>query len=168
MPSKIKAYRFQLVFSDKKGGKYRKTNVSQYRKKAGAYLIREKGSKEILYVGSSKTDIYKAGMRHFYPYNDARQWLGELFLFNDRYQRRVYFDPDKRTYEIRFVVSHPKNAEILEAALIQKYNPAENEIREKALAELDKAQELREEYEQADKRKVFTLDDSDFQDEVPF
>lgn len=77
----------------------------------GVYLIRKKDSKEIIYIGMSKSNVYKALYRHF------ETW-------NDRQYRVVYQYRDK--YEIRIILTSYCQAITLEKKLIKKYKPRDN------------------------------------------
>lgn len=116
-----------------------------------------------MYVGSSRTNVYREAIRHFYPYNDAYDPLLGFLLFNPFGQRRVYFDPDKDEYLIRVVlVKKPEDAPRLEAALIAKEKPEMNQRTEKTVIEDEEEKELRKEYEQT-KKEALPEDE-----EVPF
>jgi len=88
-----------------------KTNKLFSFKVPGIYLIREKSSKEIIYIGMSKSNAYKALYRHFQ-------------VWNDRQYRVVYQDRDK--YEVRVILISYQEAIILERKLIKKYKPRDN------------------------------------------
>lgn len=165
MPSqkkKLKAYRFQPVFKRQKGKRYRKTNISQYRGKAGVYLIKRRKGR-IVYIGSSRNDVYRECMRHFYEYNDAKDPLQGLLLFNFFGQRRVYFDPEKNDYSVRIVLTPPKDAPKLEAALIDKHKPEMNLRTERTVIEEEEKEQFQKAYNEAEKTGIF-----DPEDEPPF
>jgi excinuclease UvrABC nuclease subunit len=77
----------------------------------GVYLIRRKESKEIIYIGMSKSNAYKALYRHF------ETW-------NDRQYRVTYQDRDQ--YEVRIILTTYCQAVALERKLIKKYKPKDN------------------------------------------
>ena len=45
-----------------------------YKSWCGAYVIRDKGSKSVLYVGSSKTKLYDTMSRHFQSWRRKKNW----------------------------------------------------------------------------------------------
>lgn len=94
-----------------------KTNLRPATNKAGVYIIKEfaKGSKSgvIVYVGMSKTDLYKTITRHFQKWDDPKQV-------------RVTYSQDSNLYQIRVVFTTPKQAEKLEEALREHYKPRDN------------------------------------------
>ena len=89
-----------------------KTNLAKFQGKSGVYIIKAPGSEKLLYVGHSKTDIYKTVTRHF------QSW-------NDRSQIRVTYS-QKSDLLIRIVLTTPNQAPILERALIVKHKPKDN------------------------------------------
>ena len=72
--------------------------------KAGVYLIKSIKTGKILYVGHSKTDLYKTMYRHF------QEW-------NDNTQVRTTF-ANKNAYTVRVVLTTPARAARLEKGLI--------------------------------------------------
>jgi hypothetical protein len=81
-------------------------------KKSGIYLIREKESKILVYVGMSKVNTYKALYRHF------NKWV-------DCPQRNTYLN--KNNYEVRIILT--EKASILERRIIKFFNPRDNNER---------------------------------------
>jgi excinuclease UvrABC nuclease subunit len=81
-------------------------------KKAGVYLIRDKHTFDIVYIGMSQTNIYDALYRHFQKWSDVVQ--------------RVVFQ-DRENYEVRVIICEtPQQAVITERRLIKRLNPSEN------------------------------------------
>lgn len=82
------------------------------RDRPGVYVIIENGVP--VYVGMSKTDLYKTMYRHF------QQW-------NDRTQVRVTYNPNNPAIKTRVVYTNtPNQAATLERALIIKLAPRDN------------------------------------------
>jgi excinuclease UvrABC nuclease subunit len=81
-------------------------------KKSGVYLIRNKISKDIIYIGMSKVNVYKTLYRHFH------QW-------NDYSQRRVTYQ-SRENYEVRVILVEIELVAKLEIKLIKKYKPVDN------------------------------------------
>jgi len=79
--------------------------------RAGVYMIKSERSGKVVYIGMSKSSLYKALYRHF------QQW-------NDRTQYRATFS--KTGYTIRIILCTPTQAEKLERALIAKHKPESN------------------------------------------
>jgi predicted methyltransferase len=90
-----------------------KTTFRNTVNKSGVYLIKENGI--IVYIGYSKTNLYRTLYRHF------QQW-------NHKYQEVITYvnKLNRNRYTVRVVLCSPTRAEKLEAALIQKYNPRDN------------------------------------------
>ena len=101
----MKKTRFKPPY-DKKG----KTNFRFTDKKAGVYLVKNKDGK-IVYIGMSKSNLYKTMYRHFQSWKDSSQI------------RIVY---PKHGYTVRVVLTTPKRAYLLERALILKIKPKDN------------------------------------------
>lgn len=106
---------------------------------SGVYLIKRKGSKKPVYVGSSDRNLKKTIYRHF------QQWssYGE-----DRYERTVY---PKNGYLIKVIYAPPGHAFELEKLLIQKIQPKDNLIKYANLFTPEaKVRKLKEELREAD------------------
>lgn len=93
---------------------------------SGVYLIRSKRTQEIVYVGSSTTQLKKTIYRHFQQWTDRQQSTGKTF------ERKTY---PKTGYEIRFFKCTAAQALKLEKALINKYQPRHNPIKYQKLFE---------------------------------
>ena len=87
-----------------------KTNFSRFIGKSGVYIIKLKN--EIVYIGSSQSDAYKALTRHFQDWSASKQ-------------RRVLY-PQKPEYRARMITTTAKQAPILEKLLIRKHKPRDN------------------------------------------
>lgn len=90
-----------------------KTNFRYTSGKPGVYLIYRDGV--LVYIGSSKSDVYKTMYRHFQSWNDPTQV-------------RVTFQKQlkRRQFRCRVVLTTPIQAERLERALIVKHKPKYN------------------------------------------
>jgi len=100
---------FFSPYSTGKTGK-RKANIST-EKKAGAYVIRSKKTKEVIYIGFSGSDLYKTILRHF------ETW-------NDKHQQRYVYQPG--SYDIMIIYAPAKDAALLEKKLINQLEPRDN------------------------------------------
>lgn len=79
----------------------------------GVYIIRSKKTQELVYIGYSGSNVYKALTRHFQAWKDPTQ------------ARTVYSNKDG--FEVRIILTRTaKRAENLERALIIKYRPRDN------------------------------------------
>jgi excinuclease UvrABC nuclease subunit len=87
-----------------------KTNISDTRKKPGVYLIYK--DRELVYIGSSASNLYKALLRHFQKWNDPTQ------------VRITY--PQRPIYKVSIVQTTPKQSKRLEMALIKRLKPRDN------------------------------------------
>jgi hypothetical protein len=81
------------------------------RDKSGVYLIKSK-SGEMLYIGSSGTDVYKTCYRHLQTWSS--------------WQRVVTYVNDLENVLLRIVYCTPKQALALEKKLIWKHSPKDN------------------------------------------
>lgn len=83
------------------------------RGKPGVYLIYKAG--EVVYVGYSGTNLYKAMYRHFQRWNDPNQ------------NRVTYSDLSNITVRVVYT-NNSYRAERLEKALINRYQPPDNTV----------------------------------------
>lgn len=81
-----------------------------YRKR-GVYLIRNRHSGKITYIGMSISCLYKALYRHFHVWN---------------YPYRVTYVDDKDSYEVRVVILPREWVEYFEIRLIRYFLPPDN------------------------------------------
>lgn len=91
---------------------YGKSNLSEYRGQSGVYMIKENG--RLVYIGHSKTQLYKTIMRHF------QEWGSE------RNRNRIYYFSHQADYRVKVYPYPPGEAELIECQLIQKYRPRDN------------------------------------------
>ena len=96
-------------------GKNGKSNLAWCTGKSGVYLIKE-GS-EIIYVGSSSTNLYKTILRHFQRWRDTQQ--------PDRltYKNELWLD-----HKVRIILCPPSKAYELEKTFINYYKPRDNKF----------------------------------------
>lgn len=98
--------------------------------RSGVYIIKRSG--KIVYVGMSKSSVYKALYRHFQIWNDNREESRTSKNPYSRYYERVTYytktnkDNNFIDFTVRVVLCTPKQAEHLEKMLIIKYNPKDN------------------------------------------
>lgn len=96
---------------------------------AGVYLIRHIQTGNIVYVGSSSTQLKKTIYRHFQTWNDKKQ------------PRIVY--PKTGYYQIRFIKCTAAQAAKMEKALIDKYQPKDNPLKYSEVFESEKKQGIK-------------------------
>lgn len=90
----------------------RPSKAHKYTNKPGVYFIRNKSTKEILYIGMSGSNCYKALYRHF------QKWT-------DKIQRVTYSSADD--VEVRVCICKTSDlAANLERRLIKDLSPKEN------------------------------------------
>jgi excinuclease UvrABC nuclease subunit len=87
-----------------------RTAIPESRNRSGVYFIYDQN--ELVYVGSSSSNVYKTLTRHF------QQW-------NDRTQIRITY-PQTPNYKVRIIYCTPKQAAALEFAAIKKMKPRDN------------------------------------------
>lgn len=81
--------------------------------KMGVYLIREVSTHKIVYIGMSTSCAHKALYRHFYAWNDPKQYRATYTNRND--------------YEVTIIICASKTeTETLEKELINFFNPPDN------------------------------------------
>lgn len=115
-----------------------KTNIAWTRGQKGVYIIKENG--KVVYVGSSRSQLYKTIIRHFQKWDDPRQ--------PDRitYQTGL----NKHRYTIRIIIADVRRIPLLEKGLIEKYKPRDNKfVEELDLKEEEKARDIVAQYEEA-------------------
>lgn len=78
--------------------------------KSGVYLIKDKNSKRIVYIGISKSNLYKTLYRHFQAWNSK--------------QERLVFE--KKGFLIRIIFCPPNKVQRLERYLVGLFNPVYN------------------------------------------
>jgi excinuclease UvrABC nuclease subunit len=90
-----------------------KTMFPETTKKTGCYIIKE--NDKIVYIGMSKTNLYKTLYRHFQTWHHSQQ---EVITYVNKLK--------SNRYTVRVVYCTPLQAEKLERALIIKYKPRDN------------------------------------------
>ena len=103
----VKPYTF-----DKYGRKY---TTFPARQKSGVYLIKE--GKDIVYIGHSRTDVYKTMYRHFQTWNHREQEV------------TTYSGQDLNDFSVRVIYCTPKQAEAAEKYLIKRHKPRDNKYK---------------------------------------
>lgn len=81
--------------------------------RTGVYIVKE--NNKIVYVGMSRTNLYKTLYRHFQQWNHSLQ---EVVTYANKLKRH--------RYTVRVILCTPLQAEKLERALIIKYKPRDN------------------------------------------
>lgn len=104
----MKASKFFKPYFEQ-SGKLKCSLKNTFENKVGVYLIKNSAG-EIVYVGSSTSNLYKTLYRHFQSWKDAKQF------------RATY---PKTGYEIRVITTTEKQAERLEKFLIGKLKPVD-------------------------------------------
>lgn len=96
-------------------GKNGKTNIKFFQNKKGVYKIYE--DSKLVYVGNSRSNLYRTVLRHFQGWNDSNQ------LDRISYKDRLL----KKKYKVEFIVTKTRDEAIfLESALIEKFKPRDN------------------------------------------
>jgi hypothetical protein len=91
-----------------------KTTFKNTQGKSGVYIIKENGS--IVYVGHSRTNLYKTLYRHFQAWNHKTQPVVT-------YQNLL----NTNKYTVRVILATPQQAVRLEGYLVNAYEPRDNE-----------------------------------------
>lgn len=92
-----------------------RTTLRHLHKKSGVYLIRNKTTKELLYVGMSKSSIYSALYRHFQDWSMSKQY-------------RVWY-MNRCDFEVRCIVVNRSRVGYVEKRLIAYFNPKDNIVK---------------------------------------
>lgn len=87
---------------------------TKFAKKYGVYFVRDKHTRELLYIGKSQYCLYKGLYIHFYRRADD-EW-------------RVCFDKEDTSIEARMIVTEKEKAHLYEKRLIQYFKPKLNTI----------------------------------------
>jgi len=90
-----------------------KTNFPD-RERPGVYVIKEKDSGKIVYVGYSANNLYRTMYRHFQQWNHSEQPVIS------------YANKGPQNYLCRVIYCTAKQAVTLEEMLILKYKPEDN------------------------------------------
>lgn len=118
----MKKSRWIEPYTKNKNGKLVATIIDCWTcSEAGVYLIRNKRTEEIVYVGSSTTQLKKTIYRHFQQWTDRQAKTGKQF------ERKTY--PKQGHYQIRFFKCTAAQALKLEKAFIHKYQPKDNPLK---------------------------------------
>lgn len=139
--SKIKKSKLKPAYT-KRWDRMRPSASFPKRNKAGVYIIYK--SHKAVYVGFSRTDVYKALYRHFQKWNDPRQV-------------RVTYSGSNEHIKVRVIYCNTSiNADRLEKALIIKLKPVDNPQKYWLTNVLDeKEKEMYNDYLLEDVQKVF-------------
>lgn len=86
-------------------------------KQAGVYFIREKKGKKLVYIGFSKSALYKTVYRYFQKWKDISRTIQTRFTY------------PKKGYEVKIIFTTPDRAELLEKYLIMQYQPKDNSLK---------------------------------------
>lgn len=101
------------------------TTLRAIANKPGIYIIKE--DNQIVYIGYSSNNLYRTLYRHFQQWTGGR---GESKA-GVSYKNRMHL----HKYTVRAVITTPTQAPKLEAALIEKHQPRDNELKLKKYAE---------------------------------
>lgn len=104
----------KLIFkSIDKPGRYFPDWLKEYNDRSGAYVIRSKSSKEILYIGESHTGRLAATLkRHFWNWDDEIE--------------RQHFTFDPNSVEVALYPTTQRAAKAIQDELIEHYMPRYN------------------------------------------
>lgn len=126
------------------------------KKYAGIYFIRDRKTKELLYIGSSKTNIRNTLYRHFQRWNDKRFWEEE------RGYRVSHTTYKKHTIDVKLLVTYDGTAAFrLEKYFILKLNPRDNRLKYNLLIMEKEANDI----ERTIENNAVTIQDDD---DIPF
>jgi excinuclease UvrABC nuclease subunit len=92
-----------------------RTTFSNTKGRAGVYEIKENG--KVVYVGFSGLNLYKTLYRHFEEWTHKTQ---KVVTYKERMKRG-------KRYTVRVTLCSPRDAYRLEAALIKRHKPRDNE-----------------------------------------
>lgn len=143
--------------------KGKKKRVIKPTSKSGAYLIRDRKSKKILYVGKSHTQLQATIYRHFTKWKRPKNNIGD-------YGYKWY--ENTKDLQVRVIQCTPKQADRLELILITTIRPKDNSAKIKTLFDnLEQAEKLKalEDYKAAEaaiKAEALRMEFDDI--EVPF
>ena len=101
---------YKTLPRDGKAGKFA-DELQAAKKRAGVYAIQENG--RIVYIGSSKTQLYKTITRHFH------YWKHE--------SRQVTYDATTARYKVAIFYIRPEAASFLECEYITEAEPRDNQ-----------------------------------------
>lgn len=104
-------------------------------KKPGVYIIKENG--KVVYVGHSKTNLYKTMYRHFQEWNHRSQKV-ITYAGSMAYNK----------YTVRVILTTPARAPQLEGYLVNKYEPRDNEVKLQLFRDSQAAANTYEQYHQ--------------------
>lgn len=95
------------------------TTLPNVKNKSGIYIIKE--DNQIVYIGYSANNLYRTLYRHF------QQWTGGR---GEAKAGTTYVNKmNRHTYTVRAVITTPTQDPRLEAALIEKHQPRDNELK---------------------------------------
>ena len=112
--SGVEGGNYHPVYITRGGMRQVHAKIGRATKKSGIYYIKENG--KLIYIGYSKTNLYKTILRHFQEWNDAYQ-SGRI-SYKDKLNTHQY------TVKIEFMP--PKQAELVECQLIVRHKPRDN------------------------------------------
>jgi hypothetical protein len=101
----------------------------------GVYIIKENG--KIVYIGHSRTNLYKTLYRHFQQWDHPAQKV-------TTYAGRM----NSNTYTVRVILTTAARAPQLEGYLVNKYEPRDNEVKLQLFRESKAAQNTYEAYQE--------------------
>lgn len=115
----------QPFISNKSVGVYKRRTLAHHSKKAGVYMIKENDT--IVYIGMSQSNVVEALYRHFYEWNDVRQYANRVTYFNKLH---------KHNYKVVIMVTTKEEAPKLEQSMIITLNPRDNRERYEEIVEM--------------------------------
>ncbi|MEM9846254.1 MAG: GIY-YIG nuclease family protein, partial [Bacteroidota bacterium] len=123
----------RLPTSDKRG----KSNLTDWQGRSGIYFIKE--NRKIVYIGHSTTNLYKTITRHFQVWNDSAQ------------EGRIWYNVQgKNSYRVKLHEYEPDEAQEVECALIQKYQPRDNKMKLQSCNSAEENEQLKRELAEMD------------------
>jgi len=120
--SGVKNYRSKWFYpySETDSGILKTTMDGSWTGTSGVYQIKAPDG-EIIYVGSSISQLKKTIYRHF------QEWTDRSRTNNQQFDRVVY--PKNKGYKVKFFICSPDNALRAEKYLIRKLKPRDNPIK---------------------------------------
>ena len=101
-----------------------KSNISWAKNKSGVYQIFEKSryanDYELVYIGYSRSSLYKTILRHFQTWNDTEQ------VKRISYANNLIFNGYEYKVQITFIPKDNEKAYHTEMLLIDKFKPRDN------------------------------------------
>lgn len=101
--------------------------VTATRNTSGVYVIRDRASHEVLYIGESHTGrLYGTLTRHFQQWGRVKGFWAAMYNANDSHDPGITYE--RSAVEVAIVVVGASRAMELEARMIAKLSPRDNAL----------------------------------------